>query len=158
MPTALKFTSTGWSQWEEINAGTAGANFGWPYYEGGNGTSLKTNSYKNLAAAQTFYASGQSVTPSIFALNHAADGIDAIVMGDVYTGTALPSKYSGDLFFNDLGNGIVRNANLDASGKVTSVETFATDAQYVVQIAQGPDGNLYYVDLDDGLVGRWQMS
>jgi glucose/arabinose dehydrogenase len=148
----------GWSQWEEINAGTAGANFGWPYYEGGNGTSLKTNSYKNLAAAQTFYASGQSVTPSIFALNHAADGIDAIVMGDVYTGTALPSKYSGDLFFNDLGNGIVRNANLDASGKVTSVETFATDAQYVVQIAQGPDGNLYYVDLDDGLVGRWQMS
>jgi glucose/arabinose dehydrogenase len=148
----------GWSKWEEINAGAAGANFGWPYYEGGNGTSLKTSSYQNLAAAQTFYASGQPVTPSIFALNHAADGIDAIMMGDVYTGTALPSRYSGDLFFNDLGQGIVRNANLDASGKVTSVETFATDAQYVVQIAQGPDGNLYYVDLDDGLVGRWQMS
>jgi glucose/arabinose dehydrogenase len=148
----------GWTQWEEINAGAAGANYGWPYFEGGSGVNIKTNSYQNLAAAQAFYISGKPVTPSIFALNHAADGINAIVMGDVYTGTALPSKYSGDLFFNDLGQGIVRNANLDASGKVTSVETFATGAQYVVQIAQGPDGNLYYVDLDDGLVGHWQIS
>ncbi len=148
----------GWSKWEELNAGAPGANFGWPYYEGGNGTNIKTTSYQDLASAQAFYASGQPATPAMLALNHATDGINAIMMGDVYTGTTLPSRYSGDLFFTDLGQGIVYNANLDTSGKVISVETFTTGANYVVQVAQGPDGNLYYVDLDDGLVGRWQIS
>jgi glucose/arabinose dehydrogenase len=145
----------GWTQWEEINSAPAGANFGWPYYEGGNGTSLRTGEYQNLAAAQAFYASGKPVQPSILGLNHAADGINAIVLGGFYNGNILPTQYRGDLFFNDLGQGIVRNVSFDASGKIISVETFATDSQYVVQIAQGPDGNLYYVDLDDGTVGRW---
>jgi glucose/arabinose dehydrogenase len=145
----------GWTQWEEINAAPAGANFGWPYYEGGNGTSLRTGGYQNLPAAQAFYASGKPVQASVLGLNHAAEGINAIVLGGFYTGTNLPTQYQGDLFFNDLGQGIVRNISFDASGKITSVETFTTDAQYVVQIAQGPDGNLYYVDLDDGTVGRW---
>ena len=30
----------GWATWEEINAAGPGANFGWPFYEGGNGQSL----------------------------------------------------------------------------------------------------------------------
>jgi glucose/arabinose dehydrogenase len=145
----------GWTQWEEINSAPAGANFGWPYYEGGNGTSLRTGSYQDLPAAQAFYASGKPVQPSILALNHAADGINAIVLGGFYTGNTLPTQYRGDLFFNDLGQGIVRNISFDASGKIASIETFATDSQYVVQIAQGPDGSLYYVDLDDGTIGRW---
>jgi glucose/arabinose dehydrogenase len=148
----------GWTQWEEINAGAAGANFGWPYYEGGNGVNLRTGAYQDLPAAKAFYASGKQATPSLLALNHAADGINAIILGDVYTGNQLPAKYTGNLFFNDLGQGIVRNAKLDAAGKIASVETFATDAQYVVQITQGPDGNLYYVDLDDGVIGRWQVG
>ena len=148
----------GWTQWEEINAGAPGANFGWPYYEGGSGESLRTGGYQNLSEAQAFYASGQSVVSSIFALNHSADGINAIVMGDIYRGTAFPEQYQGDLFFNDLGQGIVRNISFDESGNITSVDTFATGAQIVVQIIEGPDGSLYYVDLDDGLVGRWFFS
>ncbi len=145
----------GWTQWEEINSAAPGANFGWPYYEGGSGTSNQTNGYKNLQEAQDFYASGQSVTPSIYALNHAASGINAIVLGDFSTGSAYPAEYQGDLFFNDLGQGIVRNISFDAGGNITSVDTFATGAQVVVQIVEGPDGNLYFVDLDDGAVGRW---
>ena len=93
--------------------------------------------------------------PAIHALNHAATGINAIVMGDVYTASLYPSEYHGDIFFNDLGQGIVRNISLDASGNVTSVDVFTTGASVVVQITQGPDGNLYYVDLDNGTVGRW---
>jgi glucose/arabinose dehydrogenase len=145
----------GWSQWEEINSAPAGANFGWPYYEGGNGTNNRTGEYQNLPQAQAFYASGRPVQSSILGLNHADDGINAIVLGDFYTGNVLPTQYRGDLFFNDLGQGIVRNVNFDASGRVLSTETFTTDSRYVVQIAQGPDGNLYYVDLDDGTIGRW---
>ena len=148
----------GWTQWEEINAAAPGANFGWPYYEGGSGTSLQTGGYRDLPEAQAFYDSGESVTPSILALNHGTDGINAIVLGDIYRGTNFPEEYQGDLFFNDLGRGIVRNVSFDESGNVTSVDTFATGANIVVQIVEGPDGSLYYVDLDDGLVGRWQFT
>ncbi len=151
----LYIGDVGWTQWEEINSASAGTNFGWPYYEGGNGTSLKTEKYQDLSQAKTFYASGKQVTAPILGLNHATEGINAIVLGDFYTGNTLSTKYNGDLFFNDLGQGIVRNISFDTTGKITSVETFDTGAQYVVQISQGPDGSLYYVDLDDGIVGRW---
>ena len=147
----------GWTSWEEINAAGAGANFGWPFYEGGNGNNLQTNDYEDLPEAAAFYANNNA-TPSIYALNHATDGINAIVLGDIYTGSTYPAEYQGDLFFNDLGQGIVRNISFDANGNITDVQTFTTGAQIVVQIVQGPDGNLYYVDLNDGLVGRWVFA
>lgn len=148
----------GWTAWEEVNAAAPGANFGWPYYEGGNGVSLRTSNYQDLAQAQAFYASGQTVVPSLFALSHSADNINAIIMGDVYTGNTYPTQYWGDLFFNDLGQGIVRNISFDTNGQILGVDTFATGAQVVVQMVTGPDGNLYYVDLDDGDVGYWRFA
>ena len=148
----------GWTQWEEINSAGAGANFGWPYYEGGSGNSLQTGGYSNLSQAQAFYNSGQSTDSSILALNHSADGINAIVLGDIYTGNAFPEEYQGDLFFSDLGQGIVYNVNFDDQGNVASFNTFTTGANIVVQIIEAPDGSLYYVDLDDGIVGRWFFS
>ena len=148
----------GWTRWEEINAAGPGANFGWPYYEGGSGSNLQTNQYQNLPEAQAFYNSGQTATPAIYALNHGQTGINAIILGDVYSGTAYPTEYVGDLFFNDLGQGIVRNVSFDANGQITAVDTFSTGAQIVVHIQQGPDGNLYYIDLNDGQVGRWVFN
>ena len=148
----------GWTQWEEINSAGAGANFGWPYYEGGNGNSLRTGGYRDLTEARAFYNSGESAEPSILALNHSTDNINAIVLGDIYTGDAFPEEYQGDLFFNDLGQGIVYNVSFDAQGNVVSFDTFTTGANIVVQIVEAPDGSLYYVDLDDGTVGRWFFS
>lgn len=145
----------GWTQWEEVNAAGPGANFGWPYYEGGSGTSLRTNGYDSLPEAQAFYASGQPVTSSIYALNHAASGINAIVLGDVYRGTAYPAEYQGNLFINDLGQGVVRAISFDASGNVDTVRTFTTGARIVVNMVEGPDGTMHYVDLDDGTIGHW---
>jgi hypothetical protein len=134
----------------------------WPDYEGGDNGSLQQASYSQLPEAQAFYDSGADVTAPLVALNHASTGINAIVLGDIYDGTTYPTEYVGDLFFNDLGQGIVRNVSFDAAGNVTSVEQFATGANVVVMIKQGPDGNLYYVnlyyvDLDDGEVGRWLL-
>ncbi len=151
----LYIGDVGWTQWEELNSAPAGANFGWPWYEGGSGNSLQTGGYKDLPAGQAFYASGQPVTPAVYALNHAASGINAIVMGDVYTGNTFPAQYRDNVFFGDLGQGIIRNVRFNANGSVAQVQTFATGHRYVVQMVQGPDGNLYFVDLDDGLVGRW---
>ncbi|MEZ6125334.1 MAG: PQQ-dependent sugar dehydrogenase [Planctomycetaceae bacterium] len=140
----------GWFTWEEVNSGPAGTNFGWPYYEGDSAQSL----YAALPEAVEFYASGQPVASPLIAINHNT-GINAIVLGDVYRGTTYPNSYVGDLFYNDLAQGVVRNVSFDANGEIASVETFATDADIVVMIQQGPDGNLYYVDLDDGQIGRW---
>ncbi|MEO0768905.1 MAG: PQQ-dependent sugar dehydrogenase, partial [Cyanobacteria bacterium J06649_4] len=148
----------GWTQWEEINAGGPGANFGWPYFEGGSGESLRTGGYDALPEAQAFYNTGQQTVPSLYALNHSADGINAIVMGDVYTGDAYPDRYQGDVFFGDLGQGIIRTLSLDNSGNVTSVDTFDTVEPYVVQIQEGPDGQLYYVNQLDGTVKRWTFT
>ena len=145
----------GWTQWEEVNAAGPGANFGWPFYEGGSGNNLRTGIYQDLPEAQAFYASGQSATPAIYGLSHSADGINAIVMGDIYRGSAYPAEYQGNLFVNDLGQGIVRAVSFDAAGNVDTVRTFTTGAQIVVQIVQGPDDNLYFVDLNDNTVGRW---
>ena len=45
----LLISNTGWDSWEEIESGHAGANFGWPYYEGGdNGVLLPAPGYQNL--------------------------------------------------------------------------------------------------------------
>lgn len=144
----------GWTVWEEINAAGPGANFGWPFYEGGNGSLNRTALYRDLPQAASFYAN-TVVTPAVYALNHAADGINAIVLGDVYTGNRYPGQFQGDLFINDLGQGIVRHATLNADGTIRDVGIFATGANVVVQIKQGPDGLLYFVDLDDGRIGRW---
>ncbi len=148
----------GWTRWEEINAAGPGANFGWPFYEGGSGQNLPTRLYEDLPEAQAFYNSGAEATPAIFALNHNDTGINAIILGDVYTGSTYPEQYVGDLFFNDLGQGIVRNVSFDTQGNITSVDTFSTGAQIVVHIQQGPDGNLYFIDLNDGQVGRWVFN
>ena len=147
----------GWTQWEEINVGSAGANFGWPYFEGGSGTSSPAVSYEDLPYAQAFYASGQVPTPSVFAFNHAADGMQAIVMGAYYASGAYPTEYQSSVFFNDLQQGIVRVATVASNGQLSNMRIFATGAAYVVHIVQGPDGNLYYVDLDDGILGRWKF-
>ena len=154
----LYIGDVGWTRWEEVNSGEAGANFGWPYYEGGNGTNARTGGYENLPESQAFYNSGQSATAPTFALNHATDGINAIVSGAVYRGTTYPAQYQGSIFVNDLGGGIVRALQLDSNGNVTSSQTFTTGANIVVKIVEGPDGNLYYADLDDGEIGRWVFA
>ena len=152
----------GWFTWEEINVGEAGANFGWPYYEGGNGISIRTPSYQDLPESQAFYASGEEVVAPIFALNHTTDNINAVVGGDIYRGEGVPEVYQGDLFLNDLGQGIVRNISFDNAGNIASVDIFDDNindiANSVVQIVQGPDDRLYFVGLFGGVVGRWEFE
>ncbi|MEL6898897.1 MAG: sugar dehydrogenase, partial [Planctomycetota bacterium] len=131
---------------------------GWPYYEGGSGQSLRTGGYENLPEAQAFYASGQVATPALFALSHGSTGINAIIVGDVYRGSLYDPSYVGDVFFNDLGQSIVRNANLDEDGEFIDYDTFQNGGPVIVNLTQGPDGAMYYVDIGGGTVGRWLFT
>ena len=147
---------TGLARFEEINTGDAGANFGWPYYEGGQGVNRRTPQYENLPQSQAFYRNGSAV-PATIGLAHQA-GSNVVVLGDIVQNIDLGLKYEGDLFYNDLYRGVIRHANVGPNGELTGVETFATGAQFVVDIQQGADGSLYYANLLNGTVGRWELA
>ena len=141
----------GWTTWEEINVGR-GANFGWPYYEGGNGQSFETGGYRDLSEAQAFYNSGASVEPAIWARTHAA-GARAIVVGDFNSTNTYGSSLNGSLFFTDFGEPTIRALRLDGNGQPVTTETVAGSVGVVVSMTMGLDGYMYYVDIV-GRIGR----
>ncbi len=145
----------GWTKWEEINAGV-GVNFGWPYYEGGDGVSNPTGGYNSLPEAQAFYNSGAEVEPAIWARSHASGGV-AIVMGDFYTGTIYPELYQGAVFFTDYGDPTIRALSLDSNGEVDQSLVVTGSVGTVVEMSMGPDGYLYYVDIG-GQIGRFEYT
>ena len=146
---------TGLNTFEEINTGGAGANFGWPFYEGNQGVNRPTEGYRDLAQAAAFYANNDATAAEI-ALQHQG-GNNAVVLGDIVNNGDLGLQFEGDVFYNDLFRGVVSHANVGADGSLSDVQVFTTGAEFVVDIQQGVDGSLYYVNLVEGTVGRWQI-
>ncbi|MEH2180624.1 PA14 domain-containing protein [Nostoc sp.] len=154
----------GFGSYEEVNVGKPGANFGWPFYEGGldaNGNiiSLKQPSYATLDAAKAFYNSGSTVTEPLYTYKHF--GSNAILVGDFYTGNTFPSMYQNALFIGDFSQGTIDALILDSQGKVASVKQFASQKDrpnlgLPTQITTGPDGNLYYANLTGGEIDRFR--
>jgi glucose/arabinose dehydrogenase len=150
--------------YEEVNIGKPGANFGWPFYEGGldankNIVSLKQPTYSKLDAAEAFYKSGTVVTAPAYTYEHFAS--NAITMGDFYTGNTFPSIYQDALFIADSSQGTIDALKFDSQGKFVSVKRFASQADIPnlgvpVQITTGKDGNLYYVNLIGGEIARFR--
>ncbi len=144
----------GWYTWEEINFGR-GANFGWPFYEGREGVSVRTNGYKDLAVAQDFYASGEIVAPGVIARSH-TDGAQAILAGDFYTGNVFPPVFQGGMIVGDINLGQFDLITFNESRDVTGSHRFVNNQPGIVQIASGSDGLIYFVNLATGIVGRWR--
>jgi glucose/arabinose dehydrogenase len=144
----------GWTSWEEINTGPAGSNFGWPYLEGPN----PTGSYSDLAQAIAFYNNGNRNNPgdqaAVFPLlsrSHGApDNANGITLGGFYDNNTL--------VFDDLVNGTLYAASLDADRKISSVQVFDSNLPYIVDLQKGPDGNLYGADLVSGSIVRWDAG
>ena len=122
----------GQSDFEEINVGVRGANYGWPQCEGPCGTAGMTNP----------------------AYSYEHDGHDASVTGGfIYRGSQFPAEYAGEYFFSDYAMNWIKRLSLDAAGNVTAVRNFEPpdgdpDGPYgdIVALAEGPDGSLWYVD------------
>jgi glucose/arabinose dehydrogenase/PKD repeat protein len=118
--------------WEEVDLGVPGANYGWPVCEGTCSTAGMTN------PAYTYKHNGHDAS---------------ITAGFVYRGSQFPADYAGEFFFGDYAQNWIRRLTLDASGNVISVHNFeppdgSLDGPYgdIVDLAQGPDGSLWYVD------------
>ena len=78
----------------------------------------------------------------------------AITGGTFYESTAFPSDYRGNFFWCDYTGGVVMRAQLDAESKPVSITPFVVDAGSVVDTTVGPDGALYYLNIDSGDVWR----
>jgi glucose/arabinose dehydrogenase len=126
----------GQDRWEEIDGGAAGANYGWPRYEGPE----SNPNYRNPVFA---YRHGSTNTTGC-----------AITGGAFYNPSTkqFPSGYVGDYFFADLCGGWIRKFDTATGG----VSGFATGISRPVDLKVSKGGILYYLSRGDGLgsVGR----
>jgi glucose/arabinose dehydrogenase len=120
----------GEQRWEEINRGAAGANYGWPRYEGPE--------------------SGSKYRNPVFVYGHGSTKVTgcAITGGAFYNPTPrqFPSGYVGDYFFADFCSGWIRRLD-SATGNVSG---FATGLSKPVDLKVSKGGSLYYLSRGDG--------
>ena len=162
----LIISETGWSTWEEINSGPVGANFGWPFYEGGDGgTIVPTAGYGSVAGASAFYAAVASgsivITPAFRAFAHdsAAPGyqFQAIVgASSIYANGAYPAELNNTYFFVDIVDGELFAIDTNTGENIQYLTTSSGSSW--VHFAQGPDGYMYYADMYAGQIGRFVIT
>ncbi len=142
----------GWNNWEEINIGTPGANYGWPCWEG-NG---QQPGYQAAFPAQCQPVTSAVVTSPSYTYDHSVGS--AAIGGAFFTGAQYPVAYRGNFFFADYPKGWMKRMVFDGSGNVQSVLDFASAIGNVnggvVAIELGPDGLLYYVVFTTGEIAR----
>ncbi len=151
----------GWFSFEEINNGAPGANFGWPYYEGGfSGENTPTPGYRNFAEAQAFYAEvaagREQVTAPVIAFSHRFDDpgfqANALMAGDFFAPDGpYPDLLDGTLLFSDIVSG--RIFALDTRQASASPLLLSETPEFVVDWTTGPDGRIWYASLFNGEVG-----
>ena len=85
---------------EEVDVGAAGANLGWPCYEG----TPQQPGYASKATCQTLYARGVgAVRAPLIEWDH-ANTSSAATGGTFYTGASYPAQYQGAYFYGDYGH------------------------------------------------------
>ena len=123
----------GQKTWEEINDGEAGANYGWPRYEGPNG--------------------GAGFEQPLFAYRHGSSETEgcAITGGAFYNPETLkfPAEYEGDYFYSDICSGWIRLFD-----PVTNEETGfkPKSGEAPVDLKIGSEGDLYFLSRSAGSV------
>lgn len=157
---------TGWGQAEEINIGAPGANFGWPFFEGGDGVLLETPGYDIYPEWAGFFealARGEfAVTPAFKGFSRSAVDpgyqVQAIVGADgVHDGSAYPKSLDGHYFFADVARTNVFAINLNDPTDVNYL--YSTGGIIApVYFEPSPDGEMYYVDLLKGEIGKLAIA
>ncbi len=128
----LFINDVGQNRFEEINLGTAGANYGWPEDEGASNNA--------------------DFTDPMFAYDH--DRGDCAITGGAFYGkgssAGFGASYEGAYFFGDFCSGIIYKMDTK-SGEVTE---FANSLGFgIVDLLVGSDGSLYYL-MQTGTLGR----
>ena len=148
----LFIADVGLNKWEEINySPTAGANFGWPCFEGDDVKSGYSSDPDIKPTCDLLYTHPESVTAPIYAYPHPnPDTGAAIIGGAFYFGDSYPLEFKGNYFFADLIEGYMKRVVLDSKGKFVSTEDFAGNVPVgTTKVFTFPDADLglvsYYV-------------
>ena len=132
--------------WEEIDVGTAGANFGWPCYEG---------SKQQLGGeiCESLYAAGTH-TQSLYAYSHPPGA--AVVGGVFYQGVNYPPSFQNAFYYGDYVRNLISSLRVDSNNNLIpgSVTDVILDADGPVDLEIGPEGNVYYLSILTGQVRR----
>ena len=146
----------GWNSWEEINRitpGTGNNNYGWPCYEGDDSGSLVQPAFSAFPVCQALLPQGTAaVTAPAYAYDHSVGS--AVVGGPIYDGTAFPAQYQGAYFFGDYSAGWLDYWQMDQSGNFVGQPIRFASVANPVDIAVGPDGDLYYVSITKNQIRR----
>lgn len=144
----------GWDTWEEIDVAAAGANLGWPCYEG----SGRQSGYEPKATCQALYAKGAGAVRSpLTTWNHNGSSA-ASTGGAFYTGSSYPATYQGAYFYGDYAAGFIRYLKVDANDQLVGGPTDFTTGGNPVDVEMGPDGNLYALDIFAGELRRFRYG
>jgi glucose/arabinose dehydrogenase/PKD repeat protein len=123
----------GSADWEELNLVTPGANYGWPLAEG--------------------YCAGCSFVNPIYAYPHTplparAGAITSVLY---YTGDAFGAEYQNRVFIADYTQGWIKVLTFDEDfTSLIDKATFDDQAGTAVQLLEGPDGNIYQLNIYPG--------
>ncbi|MDX1503790.1 MAG: PQQ-dependent sugar dehydrogenase [Thermoanaerobaculia bacterium] len=134
----------GEQRWEAIYAGIAGADYGYPCFEGS--VPFQPCSPEPAAGAVTqpiFEYSATTESPPVS--GHSVTG------GPVYRATAFPEEYHGNYFFGDFVDDWVRRGRIGPDFQLVDVELFLPDAFGVVDLAVSPAGCLTWVGIGRGV-------
>ncbi len=125
---------TGSSYWEEMDTIQPGGNYGWDFYEGNCGSCGYIN---------PVYAYGHLPVDS------AASAIAA------YSGTVFPNQYDHVVFFGDYNRQDIEAVAFDPTYNTEISDTvFDSSAGTIADLQEGPDGNLYYMDIFEGTFSK----
>ncbi len=155
----------GWGDWEEIdrlaNPLDTPDNFGWPCYEG----PVRQAGYAGLDMCTALYADQvDPETPPYFTYNHYQNivpGEGCSVGSSSITGLAFadtqqyPAEYQGALFFGDHSRNCIWVMLPGSNGDPdpANIQPFVQDPNsHPVDLEVGPNGDLFYVDMEDGTI------
>lgn len=142
----LYAADVGNNRWEEINRVPAGANLGWPCFEGPRENAFDPECEPALSGSWP-------VTQAYYAYEHESGGRGAAIGGDFPRGRGFPAGYQGNFFFGEFNVATIEQLIQAPDGSVQR-ETFASGAYGVVEIKFGPDGALYFASVYTGELYR----
>lgn len=159
----------GWNDWEAVDEGTKGSNFGWPCYEGPDPQPGYQQPSSSGGFGDVLWPNGCQGIPAVKSplhyYNHNGQLYVAVVGGSFYSGLNYPAAYRNQYFFGDVGEQFIHFLRFNGgvctpivSGNCQFQPFALTNGMFEegpVDIASGPNGDLYYVGIFTNKV--WQI-